>query len=223
MRIGVITYDHPHRKTQDLLCRLMLSGNHTYFTEIELIVLPWVERENHKPLYSHRPCEAVNLTTDELSKRLNIPYHSCDNLDKILTKNKYDKILIGGAGILSVDFSKHKIINSHPGYLPNIRGLDALKWAILKGQPIGVSTHYICEDTDSGVIIDRKIIPIYHTDTFHSIALRQYELEISMLVESLSKEPINVMVSNNYTATKRMSHYDELRMMKRLKLIINGI
>ena len=40
-------------------------------------------------------------------------------------------MLIGGAGILPKKLvNSMKIINSHPAYLPYVRGLDSLKWAI---------------------------------------------------------------------------------------------
>lgn len=43
-------------------------------------------------------------------------------------------VLIAGAGIIQDDFvQSHTIINAHPGYIPNCRGLDALKWAIVNG------------------------------------------------------------------------------------------
>ena len=84
MRIGVITYDHPHRKTQDLLCRLKLMG----YYDIELIALPWVERKEHKPLYQHRPVNAVQITTEQLCLRMGLIYHRGD-LIEILAKNQY--------------------------------------------------------------------------------------------------------------------------------------
>lgn len=38
---------------------------------------------------------------------------------------------------------KYRIINAHPGYIPVVRGLDSLKWAIVEGLPIGVTTHLL--------------------------------------------------------------------------------
>lgn len=64
----------------------------------------------------------------------------------------------------------YTIINSHPGYIPNCRGLDAFKWAIAENQPIGVTTHLLGKDIDAGKIIERRIIDIYQTDTFHAVA-----------------------------------------------------
>ena len=65
-------------------------------------------------------------------------------------------ILIGGAGILPKEIIDNvNIINSHPAYLPSVRGLDALKWAIYNDMPIGVTSHIISEEADSGFLIRR--------------------------------------------------------------------
>lgn len=41
MKIGVITYDKPHRKTQDVVMRLILNG----YRDIHLLMIPWIERK----------------------------------------------------------------------------------------------------------------------------------------------------------------------------------
>jgi len=62
--------------------------------------------------------------------------------------------------------------------------LDALKWAIYLDKKIGVTLHIIDENADGGYRIKEEIIPLYPSDTFHSIAYRQYECEINLLSES---------------------------------------
>jgi len=49
--IGVITYDHPHRKTYDALCMLKAKG----YNDVGLILLPWENKKGFVPLYKHRP------------------------------------------------------------------------------------------------------------------------------------------------------------------------
>lgn len=220
MQIGIITYDHPHRKTQDLICRLILMG----YSNIELIVLPWNRWKKHEPLYQHRPTEAVQITTEQLCYRFGLKYHRGELID-ILAKNEYDRILIAGAGILPPEVIKYNIINSHPGYLPNMRGLDALKWSILWGHPIGVTTYFIGEQADTGVMIDRKILPLYFTDTFHSIAQRLYDLEITMLAESIKSETDGKQLQEKigHPVTGRMGHLDEMRMMAKLNNMLSKL
>lgn len=220
MRIGIITYDHPHRKTQDLICRLKLTG----YYNIELIVLPWVERKELKPFYPHRPTEAVQITMEQLCRRMKVTYIRGELLE-IFEANQYDKILIAGAGILPPEVLKYNIINSHPGYLPNVRGLDALKWSILWGHPIGVTTYFIGEQADTGIMIDRKILPLSFMDTFHSIAQRLYDLEITMLIDSIIAEPNGkeLFAKLEYPITGRMDHFQELRMIERLKRTLSAL
>jgi phosphoribosylglycinamide formyltransferase-1 len=103
--------------------------------------------------------------------------------------NKYgeeecDEYLVGGCGIIP----GLKAINAHPGYLPIVRGLDALKWAIYRGVPIGVTIHRTSDIIDEGEIISRHIVPLYYEDTFHSLAYRLYNTEIEMLVNAINTE-----------------------------------
>lgn len=216
--IAVITYDHPHRKTQDLLCKLLLRG----YVNIDLIVLPYVERPKHKPLFPHRPKEAVNCTIKELANRLGIDdvyYTVPEKLLELINRIDYKAVLIGGAGLIPHHDS---IINSHPGYLPNVRGLDALKWAILEGQPIGVTTYRIGKDLDTGWLIEQKLLPLRYTDNFDSIAIRLYDMEINMLVDAIEIEP-SLKLTAERPAHRRMSQEDELRMMRKLKLMIDKL
>ena len=168
--IGIITYDIPHRKTQDLVTKLILNG----YSDLHLIVIPWVERKNFQPIFEHRPSKCLNISVEELSDRLKISYSKVEtnNLNRFFSENTFRHILIAGAGLLPEELAtNHKIINSHPGYLPNVKGLDAFKWAIYQGQPIGVTTHYITDKADEGELIERRIIPIYFEDSFHNVAL----------------------------------------------------
>lgn len=70
---------------------------------------------------------------------------------------------------------------------------------------------------DAGVIIDRKIINIYASDTFHSAAQRVYENEVSMLVEAIEKcDDINLATisGEGYGVHKRMSRDIEENLME---------
>lgn len=98
-----------------------------------------------------------------------------------------------------------------------MRGLDALKWAIYNGNPIGVTTHLLGDEVDAGTIIERKLVPLYWNDTFHSIALRQYEMEVRMLVGAIEKldEKHEEIHGENYPVHRRMPHTYECRLMDR--------
>ena len=65
--------------------------------------------------------------------------------------------------------------------------MDAYKWSVYYGLPIGATTHIIGEYVDAGEIIERREISVSQFDTFHSIAQLVYENEIDMLVGAISK------------------------------------
>ena len=219
--IAVITYDAAHRKTQDLVYKLILNG----YTAIQLIVIPWAERANYLPIYKHRPSNKVSITIDEFCVRLNLKFSRLEigDINEYLIKNNFKHILIGGAGILPEDLSKnHKIINSHPGYLPNLKGLDALKWAIYYKQPIGVTTHYISDKADEGELIERVQVPLYFEDTFHNLSYRIYETEIDMLVNAIkmienNKTILEALADDTFKANRRMPHHLENIMLIRFE------
>ena len=99
-----------------------------------------------------------------------------------------------------------------------IKGLDALKWAILYKEKIGVTTHFIDGSVDGGLMIDRKLVPLYYEDTFHSFAYRQYELEVDMLIDSINKEPENIEIGeSSYPTFRRMPHRLEYRMLEKFE------
>ena len=154
--IYVLTYNYPHRKTQDLLLKLKLKE----YKEITVLSTPWENRKNFIPLVPHRFLHAENLYPKELCYNLGISYKELQSYEEIPVLDGDDWILIGGAGIIPKSLTKtRKVINSHPAYLPYVRGLDALKWAIYEGTPIGVTTHIISSEVDLGWLIQRTMVP----------------------------------------------------------------
>lgn len=183
--ITVITYNFPHRKTQDVIFGLKAKG----YQDVILLALPFVQRENpFRPLLQHRPTKCYDIYPKELAANFNYEFQTVEanEIEAILNEIQPKATLIAGAGILPAQLVKnHRIINSHPAYLPEVRGLDALKWAIHLNKRIGVTTHFVVENADAGFLIDRKEIPVYEHDTFHSLAFRQYIAEIEMLIEAV--------------------------------------
>lgn len=216
MSIAVITYNAPHQKTQDLLVRLHARGHQ----DITVLATPWVARKNHIPFISHRPNYAIQVPLKEWCRHFGYTYKEVENsfLPQALAEGAYEHILIGGAGILPEEVALHfKVINSHPAWLPVVRGLDALKWAILEGLPVGVTTHFIDNKTDEGLLIDRKIVPLYQEDTFHTYAYRQYFMELDMLAEVPEilkfKTDFESLADERYLPHRRMSHELEKQML----------
>ena len=217
MKIGIITYQLEHQKTQDLLAGLMLSG----YKQFALLALPFVARPQRPVKYQHRNFLPYPLHPEKIAKNIGAAYFPLPALEieKHVDQNNYDTVLIAGAGLLPESLAlNHQIINAHPGYLPKVKGLDSLKWAILNEvEELGVTTHFISDKADEGILIDRKIVPLYKEDSFHSFAQRQYQIVIQMLVEAVGisnklTEKVNLSDSN-FEATMRMPIRLEEEMM----------
>ena len=215
--IVVLTFDNPHRKTQDLIFRLIAKG-----IKPLIIATQWEERKNFKPIINHRPNNPIAISLTKFCENLGVDLILTTKVslpEKLQEMNNIEYILLA-TGNLIEEFiaTKYKVINSHPGYLPDIKGLDALKWAILYKENIGVTTHFINEQIDGGVIIERKIVPLYYEDTFHNFAYRQYEMEVDMLVNSIESQPENIeILESNYETFSRMPHRLENRMLEKFE------
>lgn len=202
-KVGVITYLVKHRKTFDVLSLLKANG----YKDVVVYALPLHYQKKKLPLIQHRPGLHYCIPeTERLCANLGFRYES-GRLESLHIEE--DRIiLVAGAGILPKEFiQKYTLINAHPGYIPNCRGLDAFKWAINDNEPIGVTTHLLGEFVDAGQVIERRKIDVYPTDTFHALAQRVYENEVSMLVEAVEKceeGSFEMIYPGNYEVHKRM-------------------
>ena len=233
MKIAIITYDRPHRKTQDLVFGLMAHAH----TNLTLIAIPWKERTNYMGLYAHRPTSCIDIIPQNFAENLGLGFHHYPlaSIGEILEHVKPDKVVIGGAGIIPEATTKEwNIINSHPGWLPNVRGLDALKWAIYRNETIGCTTFQISGETDTGWMIMRRETPLLLNDSIYSLAQRHYDLEIRMLVDAVNEIPTKTFLGTQYDfkgqvpsfscVHKRMPHEKELLLPDILKKrILEGV
>ncbi|MDR3272640.1 MAG: formyl transferase [Flavobacteriaceae bacterium] len=184
-KIAVIAYDHPTRKTQEILLRLKGSD----YQEIDVYATPFAPRKPLHPLISHRPSGLLlEMDNETLAKNLQYTYiqKNTEKLNEAFQQTDYDAILIGGAGLLPQELAEnHRIINSHPGYLPYVRGLDAVKWAVYEKKTIGVTVHFIDKEADAGLLIIQEKLKIEENDTFHSMCFKLWDLEMKLLIDSI--------------------------------------
>jgi len=126
LKIGLITYNHPHLKTEQVI--ESLSQN-----EYRMFALPFTERER-KVLFHHRPKEIPSTKSRDM-------YYKVCNSDSDIEEG-CDYYLLLGAPILSREITQRlRIISCHPGIIPSVRGLDAFKWAIYENKPLGVTLY----------------------------------------------------------------------------------
>lgn len=215
--IIVLTYKNPHRKTQDLVLKLLAHG-----IKFIVVATEWVERKNFEPLIQHRPANPMNISLTEFCINLGVKLILTSKAELYDTLNDIkdiDYILLATGNIIEERIvEKFRVINSHPGYLPIIKGLDALKWAVYHKEKIGVTTHFVNTQIDGGIMIERNIVPLYPGDTFHNLAYRQYEMEVDMLINSIKVEPLNIEITESkYGTFRRMPNRLEPEMLEKFE------
>ena len=209
----VFAYRFPHLKTQ--LGLFMLN----YYGYKPFVILAPYQKLNH-PEPTLRITPKVDLLDPlEMCKKLGFHYTICPHNESVKICQYYenDVGLILTARVLSkelINCFEDGIINAHPGLLPENRGLDNIKWAILNDLPQGVTTHYITEKLDSGRIIDRQVINVYEDDTLLDIHLRLMHLEVKMLINSIGKEGKEV---NGGELRHRMTPEQEKEALKKFQ------
>ena len=103
-------------------------------------------------------------------------------------RHKCDLGLILGARILKPNTIKkfeYGILNIHPGAIPENRGLDNFKWAIINKLKMANTAHLIDEKIDMGRIIKIKETNYHDDDTIHDFYLRHFFSEFTLMLESL--------------------------------------
>lgn len=213
INIGVLTYNVRHRKTYDILCRLKAEG----YKKVCVYAIPLQYIKTFKPKLQHRPEMPWQIEIKTLCHNFSYDYNEIKDYEDI-NNERGTIMLVAGAGLLPDEFiKKYRVINAHPGYIPNCRGLDAYKWAIYEKQPMGVTSHLIGEEVDAGEVILRKKVSVYKNDTFFSLAERVYENEIEILVESvpcvIESRNTEYISGDGYVVHKRMPKHIEEKLL----------
>lgn len=97
---------------------------------------------------------------------------SDDNCVDLLSKHNLDVAFnISGAYIPRsvLEIPKFGVIGAHYGYLPDIRGLDSIRWTIYLNKKLYVSHQVLSSLFDMGDIIRRKKIKVTRNDTIQSL------------------------------------------------------
>lgn len=190
MRIGVFAYNWPHKKTQDVLLRLWVEAMDVACV-MAMDPVPLDLPESTKRV---KPERVDLIHPRKVADRMGVPYHevqhSTTECAGILRDHRVELGVIAGARILKgevLDAPVEGILNLHPGLIPEVRGLDALKWAIHEDEPLGVTAHLIDERVDAGRVVVRREIDLKPDDTWIDLSLRQYETELALLPEAVKR------------------------------------
>ena len=110
----------------------------------------------------------------------------------VLNKRNIKFICLAGfMKILSKNFIKKfkgKIVNIHPSYLPNYKGLNTSVRALQNNEKYsGCTVHYVSEKLDSGKIILQKKIKITKNETEISLDKKIIKEEHKLYPKAISK------------------------------------
>ena len=197
VRPVVFAYNFPHKKTQDILQRLVLLD-----AAPQLVLLADPVKLNLPPAALRtKPRHRDLVEPSAICERFGLPFevvdHRSDACVAALQRHQPELGIVAGARILPkqvIDCFKTGVINFHPGLIPEVRGLDALCWAIHLDLPLGVTAHLIDHRVDAGRILAREVIQEYPDDTLIDLSLRLYETQIQMLEEvvaAASSQPLD--------------------------------
>ena len=214
VKLGLITYDCAHLKTEQLVNRYIRDNR---IDSIEMFALPYVARKERVIAFPHRPDMTKAVPTESLAQLKKVSFQRWDGRRPL--GSLCDVFVIGGAGILDVAFTEGKpVVNGHPGIIPLTRGLDSFKWAIYNGDPLGITLHIIDAGLDEGDILSIEYTPVFTTDSLETLARRHYELEIDMLANVIDVLSQREQPSfDKKPATRRMNAETEAQMVSKFE------
>lgn len=224
MRFAVFCYDFPHWKTQNGLLALYVNG----ITPDVVVGAPWVKVSTKPSSLRIVQKDLFLVDTGTLCKRFGFNYVSAPH--ELYDFSGFDFGVILGARILkkkTLDPFQIGVLNIHPGILPHNRGLDNVKWAVLKGYPQGVTAHLVNEYVDSGRIINWYEIPIYRDDCLKDIQFRVQNKEIEVMAATVSdilNDNLHVIgeVQKDNSTFKCMGHQEEIAMLEKFTSYRDG-
>lgn len=122
--------------------------------------------------------------------------HNDVKCEDFLKKLDLDLIILGDTRVIKENIRrvpKIGIINSHPGYLPDVKGNNPYIWAIINDLPQGCSIHFIDENVDTGDVILRESIDLRTCKKYQDL-LRK----INILCADLMVRAVKQVADNSY-------------------------
>lgn len=183
MHVGIITYQTGHLKTYQMIQKYLAKSY-----KISIFAFPFTPRPHTPRKFEERPYQIIPVDMPAFCKANDVNWYempgwgveSAQIINALMDKPDIFVTVI--AKIIPQHFIKgNTILNCHPGILPDNRGVDAFKWAILNKESAGVSLHVIDENIDAGVLLKVLKIPILKDDSYEFFCQRAYDIECELL------------------------------------------
>jgi len=172
-------YDRPYR------LGILLSGRGSNFAAIAESIRARRLKGVEIAVVISNVAEAVGL---QIARELGLPTavviskgrsradHSSDVMACLQAHGVELVCLAGYMRLFSPEFIAafpHRILNIHPALLPAFPGLNVQQQALDYGVKVsGCTVHFVDEQTDHGVIVVQRAIPVLETDDADSLAAR---------------------------------------------------
>lgn len=184
----LVLEEHPYGRE---MLRILLENNLAPSLIIqEVSAVGDVEREKFLKRIAGQP---IPPRLTELVTGRQIPVYCVSNhndaaCQALLEGDKPDVLALGGTRIIKPNIlaaPRQSTVNVHPGLLPMLRGSASVGWALYKNLPQGATAHFIDPGIDTGDIIIKRQLPVYHGDTYESINYRMAILAGELMAEAL--------------------------------------
>jgi folate-dependent phosphoribosylglycinamide formyltransferase PurN len=111
------------------------------------------------------------------------------NVENELKRMGIDKIILCHAPVVRSNILKcATTINAHPGDLPEMRGVDNVKWSLYFMSPPACTLHEVDSGIDTGIILHKEFIPLHMTDRISDIQNRASNIGLQMLADYINGE-----------------------------------
>jgi methionyl-tRNA formyltransferase len=156
-----------------------------------------IEREKFLTRMATQPVppRMNQLITGRKIPMYSVANHNDDCCKELLLAEKPEVLVLGGTRIIKshiLQTPTTATVNSHPGLLPWLRGSASVGWALYKDMPQGATVHFIDPGIDTGDIIFREQLPVYHGDTYEGINYR-----IAVLSGQLMARALKAIIAGN--------------------------
>jgi len=140
--------------------------------------------------------------------------HNNKECEELLKKLDIDLIVLGDTRVITgniMNIPKIGTINSHPGYLPDVKGNNPYIWAIIHDLPQGCSIHFIDENVDTGDIILRESFDIKLCKSYTQLLQTINALCAKLMVDAVERISNNsyARVSQSQIAFANQDHIDK--------------
>ena len=172
-----------------------VSGNGKLFNEVERFSCLDKSKFKIQAVIADRPCKAAKLAKSKKIEThiINFKDYLYEDLFNqeiydVVNKYKPDFIVLNYSRLIKkplLEEYKNRIINIHYSLLPSHKGFKGIESAINNGNKIiGVTTHFINADFDSGPIIAQSAGGISAGDNLDDIEQEQLDRAIKLTIQS---------------------------------------